>query len=139
MFDEEPVSYIIDNIYLGSIDGLESDIMQSVEQIISLVPNQHKERFGTMNIDVHEIIFNDHPDEDIVKYAKQVYDLLSNGKKTFIHCFAGKSRSVACIIYYLMKKHTMKMEEAHDYIYKKRPTIDLNFGFYVQLYSLDNK
>lgn len=138
MFNEAAYSYIVDNIYVGNIDGLESDVVHFVEQIISLVPNHHKERLETMNIRVHEIIFDDHQCEDIVTYSKQVYDILDNGKMTFIHCLAGKSRSVACVIYYLMKKHTMTMEEAHDFIHKKRPTIDLNFGFYVQLHSLGN-
>lgn len=137
MFGEDTYSYIIDNIYVGSVEGLESDIVHSVDQIISLVPNRHKKSFENTNVQIHEVIFDDDQNEDIIQYSKIVYELLDNGKKTFIHCQAGKSRSVACVIYYLMKKHNMKMEEAHNFIYKKRPTIDLNFGFYVQLYSLD--
>jgi protein-tyrosine phosphatase len=134
MYQEEPHSYVIDNIYIGNILGLDTDIINTVEQVISLVPNQHKEQLERNNIRVYEILFRDNPDEDIILYSSLVYNILENGKKTFIHCSAGKSRSVGCIIYYLMKKHNMEFQNAYSYIQQKRPTIDINLGFYSQLF-----
>lgn len=137
MFNEEPYSHIIDNIYIGNIQGLESNVIDCVEQVISLVPNKYKKELEDKNIQVYEIPFNDNPDENIIEYSELVYELINSGKKTFIHCFAGKSRSVACVIYYLMKKHNMKLDVAHKFVANKRPTIDINFGFYAQLYCIN--
>lgn len=137
MFNDPPYSRITDTIYLGNVLGLTSEVIHNVEQVISLVPNQHKEKLEEKGIHVFEIPFGDSLDEDIIHYAEKVYNILNNGQKTFIHCTAGRSRSVSCVIYYLMKKHNIDFKKAYSFVEKKRPTIDLNLGFYVQLEKVE--
>lgn len=137
MFKNEPAySHIINKLYVGNIFGLNSNIINNVDQVVSLVPNPFKEKLRHSNIHVHEILFDDNPDVDIIVYAKKVYPLLDNGKATYIHCSAGKSRSISCVIYYLMKKYNMSFSTAYELVEKKRPCIDINIGFYAQLYLL---
>jgi len=133
---EPSYTYIIDNIYVGNVFSLQSNIIENVEQIISLVNNPFKKIFK--NVSIHEILFDDNPDIDIIKYAEETYEILKNNKKTLIHCNAGKSRSVSCVIYYLMKKYNMSFEDSYKMVENKRPCIDINIGFYFQL-SLLNK
>lgn len=132
--NEPPYSYIIDNIYVGNILGLESDVVNNVEQIISLVPNPLKHKFINSKIHVYEFIFKDDPDINIIEYASKVFEILNNGKPTFIHCNAGKSRSISCVLFYIMKKHNISFDNAYKILEEKRPTIDINIGFYSQLY-----
>jgi protein-tyrosine phosphatase len=132
-FQEETYSFIIDNIYLGSVFDLNSDVINKVSQVISLVDNPMKNTLIKNNIDVYEFIFPDSPDVDIIKYSEQVYEILKNNKPTFIHCFAGKSRSVSCVLYYIIKKHNLHFTDAYAIVEKRRHSIDLNIGFYAQL------
>lgn len=134
--NEQPYSHIIDDIYVGNIFSLQSDVIDKVDQVISLVHNPFKDKLLNMKKDVYEILFDDHMDVDIIEYAKQIFPLLNNGKPTLIHCTAGKSRSVGCVIYYIIKRHKMSFEKAYGILNEQRPTADLNFGFYCQFNML---
>jgi len=48
-----------------------------------------------------------------------------NRKKTnvLVHCASGKSRSVAIVIFYLMKKYQYKCSEAFDIIRRAKPNV----------------
>jgi protein-tyrosine phosphatase len=49
--------------------------------------------------------------------------------KIFVHCFAGVSRSVACVIAYLMDERKMSLTDAYELIRSKRSIICPNYGF----------
>ncbi len=50
-----------------------------------------------------------------------------------IHCQAGKSRSAAILIAYIMHKDKISYEESYNTVKKYRPIIELNSGFVKQL------
>ncbi len=55
-----------------------------------------------------------------------------------VHCQAGKSRSAAILIAYIMTKNKIQYEEAYELVKKYRPIIGLNDGFVKQLKNLQN-
>lgn len=134
MFNNETsYSYIIDGIYVGNIFGLHSDVINNIEQVVSLVQNPLKDHIEQKGITVYEVLFEDNANVDIVKYAEQIFHILNNGKRTFIHCSAGKSRSVSCVVYYIMKKYGNTFDCAYTFVKEKRPCSSINVGFNEQL------
>ncbi|CAO1632265.1 unnamed protein product [Sympodiomycopsis kandeliae] len=47
----------------------------------------------------------------------------------YVHCRAGKSRSVSIVIAYLIHAHRWSLRESYDYVARKRPDISPNIGF----------
>jgi hypothetical protein len=60
------------------------------------------------------------------------------GSGVLVHCWAGHSRSVSIVLFYLMKKtrRFKSVAEALAFIQSKRPYIDPNPGFLLQLETL---
>jgi protein-tyrosine phosphatase len=46
-----------------------------------------------------------------------------------VHCYAGVSRSSACVIAYLMQEKGMQFQDAFSFASKRRPIIFPNMGF----------
>jgi len=117
-------NHIIDNIYVGSVFSFtDEDFIAGLDQIISLVEPPSK---ITNSI---KILFEDMDYVDILPYAKQVYHFLDTGKKTLVHCHAGRSRSCGVVLFYMMEKHNMSFTEAHTILKTKRPDTCINNGF----------
>lgn len=53
-----------------------------------------------------------------------IHQHLSNGKTVYVHCMEGVNRSVAIIIYYLMKYNKISFDQAYFMLKMKRPCID---------------
>ena len=49
-----------------------------------------------------------------------------NGGKVYVHCKAGRGRSSACVVTYLVKYHNMTVDEAFKELKKNRKQIHLN-------------
>ena len=75
--------------------------------------------------------------EDITQYfedtATYIHDVVSQGKEVLVHCRAGKSRSVAIVMSYLMKYQNLTVDEALGLIRKTRENVLPNSGFMTQL------
>jgi len=133
---ENNYDYIIDNIYIGNIFSIADEVLlKKLDQIISLVKVP---KLLDRNIEQYSFVCNDDSSTNIINIAKQIYPYLCNAenKPTLIHCIAGHSRSVSCVIYYLMVKYNMSFENAYSYIEKVRPNICINRSFEKQLKKL---
>ncbi len=64
-----------------------------------------------------------------------------NQGSVFIHCAAGFSRSVACVIAYLMKENNWSYEYSLNYVKSKRGLkyTNPNFGFKLQLKAYEKE
>ena len=75
--------------------------------------------------------------EDITQYfeetASYIHDIVSQEQKVLVHCRAGKSRSVAIIMSYLMKYQNLTVDQALELIRKTRENVLPNSGFMTQL------
>lgn len=60
-------------------------------------------------------------------------DAVSQNQGVLVHCIAGISRSVTCVVAYLMKKNKWDAHEAIEFVRSKRPVANPNTGFREQL------
>ena len=58
---------------------------------------------------------------------------LAEGGTVLVHCIWGKSRSVACVVAFLMRTQGMTLDLALSYVQEKRPVAKPNEGFMQQL------
>jgi len=119
---------IIDNIYLGSMYNASDNIfldevgINSIVNITADVPNFYEDKISYFNIRIAD------NGEDILTgdYLRASYKFIDDNKNkpVLIHCAFGRSRSVSVLVYYLVNKYMMTVDEALLYIKSKRPYIN---------------
>jgi atypical dual specificity phosphatase len=57
-----------------------------------------------------------------IEFMKKI---ISSGKSVYVHCKAGRGRSVVAVVCYLLEVDNMTVEEAVDYVKKRRPQINM--------------
>lgn len=73
----------------------------------------------------------------IPKSYEFIRDAYNTGGKILVHCMWGQSRSVACLIYFLMMNKNIDYDTALSIIKKTRPRANPNRGFELQLRSME--
>lgn len=138
-----PPTEIIDNIYLGSAFNA-ACFYQLKTLNIGLILNVTKEitNYYPDEFVYHKFRIYDDNKENINSYLDDAYQTIikyqSKCKKNiFIHCFMGASRSASIMIYYLMKKHKMKLEDALTFLKTKRDIINLSESLLMELKNLE--
>lgn len=66
--------------------------------------------------------------EDLTRGVAFMADRIAAGRKVYVHCKAGRVRSVALVMCYLMATQQLTAKEAHAFILKKRRQIDRNLA-----------
>jgi len=129
------INQITDTIYLGNIESafnkekLKSLGIRKVLTVMSAFGNHYSEHeFVHKSIEV-----DDAYDENIIKYFKECLLFMDGYDKVFVHCAAGMSRSATIVIAYLMWKQKMSLNDAINFVKKKRPVISPNLNFMRQL------
>jgi hypothetical protein len=123
---------IQEGLYLGDFcASRDYDKMKLFDVIINITPHKSEEYEGKLHIQI--------PIDDISSTnIRPVFDwcvpkilhFLSEGKKVFVHCHAGISRSVSVVIATLMKKNGWSYDDTLHYVASKRLQMTCpNFGF----------
>lgn len=85
----------------------------------------------------------DLPQTELSDYYTQAFNFIdqsiSEEGKVLIHCNAGVSRSAAILIAYLMKSQNLSYEAAWSLVKDKRPSINPNIGFIIQLKNYEKQ
>ena len=80
----------------------------------------------------------DVPDESLEPYFDEfvlfVDQALASGGRVFVHCMKGVSRSAAMVCSWLIARKGMSPPEALEFLRAKRPLVDPNEGFRLQLH-----
>lgn len=102
-------------------------------------PDYIKEYWEDCCISNHYLPIIDHEDEDIIGIAEQVYQILEKClyQNVLVNCYIGMSRSVSCVIYWLMRRYDMNYDAAYELIKKNREIADPNEGFEKKLRAYD--
>jgi len=145
------MSKIIENLYLGNIDDVQS-VKFIRENNIKLIINAAIEVIVPIHEDVNIIMnlqWHDSMEQSInfcfLDYLTNViHSFLKENKALLVNCFAGISRSSTIVIAYMMKYHNMTFDEAFNYVKSKRWIVNPNPNFRIILknyerYLLDNK
>jgi atypical dual specificity phosphatase len=77
-----------------------------------------------------------------IEFMKKI---INSGKSVYVHCKAGRGRSVVAVVCYLMEIDNMTVEEAIDYVKKRRPQINMGkiqqnicYSYYNILHGIQN-
>ena len=65
--------------------------------------------------------------------------LASSKAPVYVHCQAGKSRSVATVIGYLIQEQRWPLKRAYDHVVERRRCMSPNIGFVSQLIMLEER
>lgn len=129
------INQITDTIYLGNIESafnikkLKSLGIKKVLTVMSAFGNHYNDHeFVHKSIEV-----DDAYDTNLIKHFKECFLFMDGYDKVFVHCAAGMSRSATVVIAYLMWKQKMTLNDAIDFVKKKRPIISPNLNFMRQL------
>ncbi|UJR23192.1 hypothetical protein I4U23_026211 [Adineta vaga] len=142
--DNYPMTHIIDGLYIGSefnaknLEELSSEQIRSIVNVTSHVPLYHSEQFQYCQLPA-----DDTQKQNLLEYFDQAYSFihkcLENNEKVLVHCVAGISRSPAIVIGFLMRYAKMNMNDAYDFVKKKRSIVSPNLNFMGQLLEYEKK
>jgi protein-tyrosine phosphatase len=131
-------SHIIDGLYIGSIKSASCEYVYehcNIKDVFSIGRELNPTIFNSMNSIKISI------DDDINEKIPLEYLELLNEKLQFnnclVHCFMGISRSSSFVLAYLMKYYNLRLNDAYNFVKKKRNCIYPNDGFWRQLINLD--
>ena len=134
---EDP-SYIIDNIYLGSAYNaadycwLKDNQINIIVNVTRSISNYYPEEFT-----YHHFAADDLDEGSLQDYYQDFCKLVNEAdpdQKILVHCYAGRSRSAALVLYYLIREHNYSLEDALVYLKSKRPLVNLNQKFIDEIF-----
>ncbi|KAJ3430117.1 dual specificity protein phosphatase [Anaeramoeba flamelloides] len=144
---KHPSEVIPDFLWLGSLPTANNkDLLKilNIKRIINLAIEVEDEQnldldlYSKLGIEHFSIPFDDQVNVDITRIVDKVADVINEkDSKILVHCRLGVSRSSTVIIYYLMKYHNLRYQEAYDWVKSCRSLIDPNPGFVKQLKELE--
>ncbi|KAF9562919.1 hypothetical protein EC968_005048 [Mortierella alpina] len=144
---EREVSMILqDFLYLGGELIEEEQIMElqnlGVKRVLNMAVNCDDElwiqRFG--NEGYLKVGLRDHVDQDLSDGLDEAIKFIAASKAPiYVHCQAGKSRSVATVIGYLIQEHQWPLKRAYDHVVECRRCMSPNIGFVSQLVLLEER
>lgn len=139
----EPVE-ILKHLFLGSeIHASRKEVLErlgitSIVNVSSNIPNYFENTFDYKSIPVDDT-FN----ADIGKWfeeAARFIDAVKNSKgRVLVHCQAGISRSATICLAYLISRYRLRLDEAYEYVKKRRSVISPNFNFMGQLLNWESE
>ncbi|CAF1152054.1 unnamed protein product [Adineta steineri] len=139
-----PMTHIIDGLYIGSesnaknLDELSSEQIRYIVNVTSHVPLYHSEQFQYCHLPA-----DDTQKQNLLEYFDKAYSFIhnaiENNEKVLVHCVAGISRSPAIVIGFLMRYAKMNMNDAYDFVKRKRSIVSPNLNFMGQLLEYEKK
>jgi len=142
--DNHPMTHIIDGLYIGSesnarnLDELSSEQIRYIVNVTSHVPLYHSEQFQYCHLPA-----DDTQKQNLLEYFDRAYSFIhnaiDNNEKVLVHCVAGISRSPAIVIGFLMRYAKMNMNDAYNFVKRKRSIVSPNLNFMGQLLEYEKK
>lgn len=142
---------IKDGLFIGDADTSQSEIFindNKISNLINLagkdVPNiwqSHGLVYLTYNWEDRPDfrLFNSHEDSILTDIVEFIDVSIAHGISVLLFSKNGTGRCVVAACLYLMMKYRWGFEKSYDYVYSKKPDIDLNKGFIQQMFALDMK
>lgn len=127
-------NYILDNIYLGSSYNasnwnlLADNNITNIINVTNNIPNffENENDIKYLNITKND----DGEDLFTKKELEKTYEFIcNNNDNILIHCVFGRSRSVTIVLYYIIKKYNISLEEALSFLKDKRYYINPSLVF----------
>ncbi|KAI9277050.1 hypothetical protein BDA99DRAFT_600854 [Phascolomyces articulosus] len=134
-------------LYLGPEISTEEQLFnlqsRSIKQILNMAEECNDDVPGLKDqIKYHKVAAQDtvimQNVEKTLKRAVQVIDQAKDKHEPiYVHCKAGKSRSVAAILAYFVLSEKWTLKRAYQHVIKTRPSMSPNIGFVAELLKLE--
>ncbi len=132
---DDPMNYIIDNIYLGGNDAA-SDENYLKQYNITTVINCAEEIVSVYkDIKLLELNLYDSFNQPLFPKFEVAYKFIKKNSKNniLIHCALGVSRSASLVAFYMMKEKGWDYDICYNYMKERRPIVNPNSNFVEQL------
>lgn len=136
----DTLSWVDGNVAIGGYKAASNkQLMSDFDCIVSMIPVKDTPRFA--GIEYFSKPVPDNPKYNIASEAGDaaifVRNRIAAGKRVFVHCHAGISRSATVVLIYLMARHGMPLPDALALLKNKRPQVHPNDGFMRILKCID--
>ena len=132
---DKPMDHIYKNLYLGNHEAAENEILLKMYDIYTVINCAAELQYDYKDLISYDLNLYDMPEEQIISTFESAYKFVKKhlNHNILIHCYMGISRSSSFVIFYLMKEEKWDYETCYEFVKKKRPIIDPNYGFEEQL------
>ncbi|KAK1877079.1 Dual specificity protein phosphatase 18 [Dissostichus eleginoides] len=136
------VSQITPSLFLGGAEAALNAPLLSLKGV-TLVVNATLSHAGPAlkGVEFVRVPVPDLPCARLGDHFDRVADRIHGNRagSTLVHCVAGKSRSPALVMAYLMRYRAVTLRQAHRWVQDQRPCIRLNAGFWEQLLQYERR
>uniref|UniRef100_A0A3P9QDK2 Dual specificity protein phosphatase 14-like n=1 Tax=Poecilia reticulata TaxID=8081 RepID=A0A3P9QDK2_POERE len=131
-------------LYLGDLDSaLNSAVLTSrnVSLIVNASGLPDLPYPAADGLQVLHVPVQDQPHAQLGQYFDPVTERIQQNQagSTLVHCTAGRSRSAALVMAYLMRSEGLSLRQAHELVLERRPFIRPNAGFWRQLMEYERE
>lgn len=133
-----------DFLFLGSgADALDNDQLEQkkITHVLNLTEEWRKPL--KRDLEFKRIPLKDVEQQSIVEHFEEAFEYVDHVKsqkgKILVHCVIGKSRSASFVVAYVMKEKKLDLNQALEFVRKKRDFIKPNEGFIKQLQDYEKK
>ncbi|XP_070594734.1 dual specificity protein phosphatase 7 [Erythrolamprus reginae] len=135
---------ILPYLYLGCAkDSSNLDVLgkYGIKYILNVTPNlpnmfEHDGEFKYKQIPI-----SDHWSQNLSQFFPEAITFIDEARSKkcgiLVHCLAGISRSVTVTVAYLMQKLNLSLNDAYDFVKRKKSNISPNFNFMGQLLDFE--
>ncbi|KAL2103929.1 hypothetical protein ACEWY4_000797 [Coilia grayii] len=135
---------ILPYLYLGCAkDSSNLDVLSkyNIKYILNVTPNlpnmfEHEGRFRYKQIPI-----SDHWSQNLSQFFPEAISFIDEARSkrcgVLVHCLAGISRSVTVTVAYLMQHLSLSLNDAYDFVKRKKSNISPNFNFMGQLLDFE--
>lgn len=78
-------------------------------------------------------------DQVVKSFVDFIDGSLAFGVSVLLFSTRGRGRNIVATCAYLMYKYGWSFEKAYDFIYNKKPDIEINRGFVQQMFALEKR
>ncbi|XP_068603239.1 dual specificity protein phosphatase 7-like [Brachionichthys hirsutus] len=135
---------ILPYLYLGCAkDSTNLDVLgqHNIKYILNVTPNlpnmfEHDGHFRYKQIPI-----SDHWSQNLSQFFPEAISFIDEARSKkcgiLVHCLAGISRSVTVTVAYLMQRLNLSLNDAYDFVKRKKSNISPNFNFMGQLLDFE--
>ncbi len=134
------ITEIIPNLFLGPcplVYGL-IDKLTNIDVVINVAAERiNNKMYLSKRFEYFYFPMIEKESFELINMLDQISDLisinLSIGKKIYVHCHVGVSRSVSVVVYFLMKTRGITFQNAYKFVIEKYPYANIYHYYYNKL------
>ncbi|SCV73189.1 BQ2448_7114 [Microbotryum intermedium] len=149
--DFDPSTILPSFLYLGPEPSTMSDVEQlqsmGVETILnlaiecedSLVRSVYSRADQYHHFPLRDVLEESGIQAVLTRSCQLIDGCQLRNEPVYVHCRAGKSRSVMIVVAYLVQSHQMSLDQAYSFVGKRRKGVSPNIGFMAELMKWEEK